>query len=299
MSRTLDPVSAGSESTGHLTCRVCGGDDFGIWCDHPVCTIVQCEDCRLVQMGRQTEVAELEPIYGEDYFERGKYVFDSAGQLEQRRRMRWLERCGVKQGGRLLDYGCATGDFLAAAKSRHEAWGIDISIHAIEKAARDYPSLAQRLFACLVDQASLPIGSFRVVTLWDVIEHVPDPVHVISGLRRLLAPDGIMALSTGNVGALTARILKRRWALMTPPEHVSFFNRESLTRLATLCGGRVVRWTSRGKWVNIGFLVRKLRQMFPEAIPARLAKAALSSGLGRTAVYMPSGDIMYAGLRFD
>ena len=251
-----------------------------------------------MQVGELFDAADLAAIYDGRYFERGKYVHDAAGKLEQQRRLKWLYRCGLPPGGRLLDVGCATGEFLAAAKGRYEAWGIDISPQAIETAAREHPDLAERLFACPVEQAALPAGAFDAVTLWDVIEHLPDPVDAVNRLKRLLKPDGVLALSTGNVGALTARAMGRRWALMTPPEHVSFFNRSSLTRLAELCGGRIVRWVSRGKWVNAGFLIRKLRQMFPEAIPARVVGAVMDSWLGRRALYVPSGDIMYVGLRF-
>jgi SAM-dependent methyltransferase len=92
------------------------------------------------------------------------------------------------------------------------------------------------------DFTSLPVehASLDAVVLWDVIEHLPNPRATISRAWDWLRPGGIIALSTGNVSSLAARIHGPDWSLLTPPWHQFYFSRKTLKRLLESCGFEVI-----------------------------------------------------------
>jgi 2-polyprenyl-3-methyl-5-hydroxy-6-metoxy-1,4-benzoquinol methylase len=105
-----------------------------------------------------------------------------------------LERRHVP--GTLLDVGCGTGLFLAVARRRGwEPSGVDDSAEATEH-ARGRFGLAVETgdFASVADR----VGRFDAVTMWDIIEHSRDPVGLLTAVRGVLAPGGIVGLSTPN-----------------------------------------------------------------------------------------------------
>lgn len=256
--------------------------------------VERCRACGFAQVDREPSAAELAAIYGESYFADRKYALDVAARREQARRLAFLTANGVPDGARILDVGCATGDFLLAARERFDAWGLDFSPQAIAVAHRRAPTLAERAQVGTLADAPFAAGFFDAVVLWDVIEHLWQPRPALERAAALLRPGGVLALSTPDFGAPAARWLGRRWPFLTPPEHLGFFDRSSLCRLLRSCGVQERRWTSRGKWVNVGFMFYKLRRVFP-AIPEGVVRAVRQGPLGKATVYVPSGDILYIG----
>ncbi len=112
--------------------------------------------------------------------------------------------------GRLLDVGCGLGFFVkrAGACAGWEAVGYEISPDAV-RYARERLGL-ENVCCGRVEGASLPDGSFDLITLWDVIEHLPEPDALLQELARLLAPGGILFLHTPNAAV---QLLKARWKM--------------------------------------------------------------------------------------
>jgi SAM-dependent methyltransferase len=103
------------------------------------------------------------------------------------------------RSGRLLDVGCGLGFFVRAVGrvGGWEAWGCEISPAAV-RYAHDKLGLANVRCGRL-EEMEFPAGSFELVTLWDVIEHLRDPEPVLRHCRALLAPSGLLFLHTPNV----------------------------------------------------------------------------------------------------
>ena len=95
-----------------------------------------------------------------------------------------------------------------------------------------------------LQQAALPEASFDVITLWDVIEHVPDPVPLLTEAARVLRPGGRLVLTTGDWGSAYAQARGSDWHLMTPPWHLTMFSRATMARAADRAGLRVVACAS-------------------------------------------------------
>lgn len=150
---------------------------------------------------------------------------------------------------RLLDVGCGNGVFLEeAVAAGYRAEGFDAS----EASARRCRS--KGLTAAAGDFLAQPQpGVFDCITMWDVLEHLPEPQGFLAGINRLLAPGGVLALKTPNTPAAVYPItqlgnkLRTTRGLFHIPSHVLFFSRPGLTRLVESAGFEVQRLERVGR----------------------------------------------------
>lgn len=151
---------------------------------------------------------------------------------------KWLdrveERCPV---GRLLDVGCAFGTFLIVAAERGwEVHGVEVSRYAAAIAAeRGLGPVFEGRFEAFDGSAR----SFDLVTFWDSIEHVDDPVESLRRARRLLRPDGFVLIATDNFDCLVADVAalayRATWGhLRYPVERVFIDRNRTYFTLGTL-----------------------------------------------------------------
>jgi hypothetical protein len=110
----------------------------------------------------------------------------------------------------------------------------------------------------------------------------------------LLKPGGYLLLSTPDIGALAAKLMKQRWAFMIPPLHLGYFSRASLNHLFTdRVRARIRACQTRGKWTSLAFLFYKLGQISRLLAPPALLEWLSRSRLGRLNLYIPTNDIIY------
>ena len=206
---------------------------------------------------------------------------DDPAYLEQResRRLtygRELDRIEVLTSGReLLDVGSYTGFFLEQARER--GW----SVQGVEpsKWAADYArsSLGVPVFNGSIEAWAPPPGQrFDVVTLWDVLEHLTDPVDVLRHVRELLRPDGLVAFTTHNLDAPLARLLRGRYPFFMEMHTVHLNHRTRDLLLEKAGFERVERHVHR-RAVRLAYLTSRLQRL--GEIPARVAEG-LVRGLG-------------------
>jgi SAM-dependent methyltransferase len=214
--------------------------------------MVLCGNCSLVFVGADPASIDFGALYDEAYYTGGSdavfadYVGQEAARRAQARRKLALLRHlppRIPRSGRLLDVGCAAGFFLAEARAHYQVQGVELSAWS-SAYARDRLGLPV-VTGTLMD-AALPAARFDVVTLWDVIEHVPDPVPLLAEAARVLKPGGRLVLTTGDWGSAYAQARGADWHLMTPPWHLSMFSRATLARAAERAGLRVVAARSEG-----------------------------------------------------
>lgn len=138
---------------------------------------------------------------------------------------------GLDAGTKWLDYGCGNGGLVRfAAEAGHaEVFGYDTGATA-DSARR---SGLQILDDRQLDEAE---GTFDLITAIEVIEHVPDPLALLTAMRRLLKPGGLLFLTTGNARPYRDRLLS--WSYVLPDVHVSFFEPDTLARAMERTGFR-------------------------------------------------------------
>ncbi|MBI5118002.1 class I SAM-dependent methyltransferase [Candidatus Poribacteria bacterium] len=275
-------------------CRICRSNRLQHKFDVRENPIVFCAECGFVQLGRHANEAQIRREYSRAYFKDAKYLLDAAARREQKRRLSFMKECGVSSGATVLDVGCATGDFVLMAKETYSVWGTDISEDALQIARDRNPEIAER-FVCMSGRNSgVPNQHFDAITMWDVVEHLDDPVALLTQMAGKLKRGGMLFLSSPNIGTFIGRVMGKRWAFMTPPEHIGYFSRETMRKLLGVCGLRDLKWKTKGKWISAGFLVYKAGRVFPEMIPPRFVASTLKVGIGRFPLYIPTGDIQYA-----
>ena len=217
-------------------------------------SIVRCAGCGLVYVNPRLPAKILaEQVYGADYFDaaHGYGLADhfSAEERERamkaaNRRLTWLEH--HTKPGRLLDVGCAAGYFMLAAKNRRwNVQGVEISEHAAAFARKEFG----------LDVTVAEFSSFEpeheaydLVTLLDVIEHLPDPAGGLRRAHAALKPGGFLFLATPNFASLSARVLGAHWGLLEPDHHFYYFTPRTLDELLNRNGFGVTarRWPLLG-----------------------------------------------------
>jgi SAM-dependent methyltransferase len=211
-----------------------------------------CDDCGTLFVGRDPATIDFQSLYGEGYYTGGEgavfadYIGQQALRRAHARRRLWMLRNlppRLPSGGRLLDVGCAAGFFLAEARAFYDVQGVELSAWS-SAYAREHLSLP--VFTGTLQQAALAPDQFDVVTLWDVIEHVADPVPLLAEAARVLRPGGRLVLTTGDWGSAYARARGAHWHLMEPPWHLTMFSRATMARAGRRAGLRVLHCASEG-----------------------------------------------------
>jgi len=176
--------------------------------------------------------------YDEDFYLSQSAVKDPAeGIRENRTRVRLVRK--FKPSGSLLDVGCGLGFFLEAARREgFTATGMEGSDWAMEYVRRQF---GIPIRPAPLETTDLPEGSFDVCTLWQVIEHLPDPLAALRKIRDLLRPGGVVIMETRNRRGYDARLLGEKWGGWTLPYHLWHFDPASFRLLLEKSGFRVVK----------------------------------------------------------
>jgi SAM-dependent methyltransferase len=266
-------------------CPVCGGEDFRTAFAEPPYRLLRCACCGTGVVSPR--LAEPESIYAEGSYWRsesprtlGYQDYRAAEPLYLKTfRRRLASVLGDRpRRGRALDVGCAAGFCMAVLRELgFEAHGVEVSgtiaRHATECLGFDTVHVGT------LESASYADGTFELITLWDVIEHVPDPRALLSRARELLAHDGLLVVETQNVDSPFARVLGRRWHHYKHAEHIYHFTRGSLRRLLEGAGLRVERMTPchAGKYVSLDFVAERAGRVHPALSTALRPLARLDS----------------------
>ncbi len=217
--------------------------------------ILACDGCGLAR----TELpADFDPasIYTASYFDGGQHdgYADYQGseatlRMEFARTLDVLARHGASAGN-LLELGCAYGFFLEEARQRFRVAGVEVSDHARETCRARGLRVERELTPELVGEH----GPFDVAVMLDVIEHLAEPAAVLGGVRSALRTGGKLLLTTGDFGALPARIAGKRWRLMTPPQHLWFFSPASMEQVLQRTGFRLLELSHPWKRVPLSLV---------------------------------------------
>ncbi|NAS31605.1 methyltransferase domain-containing protein [Flavobacteriaceae bacterium R38] len=126
----------------------------------------------------------------------------------------------------ILDIGAGTGDFLKVAKDK--SWNVSGTEPDLK--AR---SLSKEKGILLLEETSLFENHFfDAITMWHVLEHVPDVKKQLKELKRLLKPDGTIFIAVPNFKSLDAKKYKEFWAAYDVPRHLWHFSKTSISKLA-------------------------------------------------------------------
>jgi 2-polyprenyl-3-methyl-5-hydroxy-6-metoxy-1,4-benzoquinol methylase len=167
---------------------------------------VKCRNCGLIYVNPIEKASKI----NEDYSQRRSV--DVAIIRRSRLRATKSQVALIKEyksGTKLLDIGCGEGLFLFnASKAGYITKGIELSQDAAEYAKKEFGLDVE---AKPFEELRLPENYFDVVTLWQVLEHLPYPFNVLKEVHRILKPGGLVVASTPDIEGIPAKILRKRW----------------------------------------------------------------------------------------
>lgn len=279
----LPPKEALANAAAITHCQICGSDERTLKFAEPPFEVVTCDACGLVYVTPRLTGQDLLDIYDEGYWKsqdpkvRGyaDYASESKLYLKTFQKRMGLVQRWVGPNARVLDVGCAAGYFLRVMHELgHDVHGVELSEAIAKEAALALG--ADRVHIGTLDDAVTAMNyapqSFDLVTLWDVIEHVPDPQSVLRRIRELIKPGARLLLETQNVGSRWARVLGRRWHHYKHHEHLFHFTPDTIRRLLGDCGFRTLDISASyaGKYVSFAFLAERAGKL--GRIPGLLCK---------------------------
>ncbi len=185
---------------------------------------MECRGCSHRFLGDPPSQAELAAFYDRYYAADARVREPGRPTWRDRALVPWL-RARLPPRARVLDIGANFGSTLLAMPSRYTLEGVETSEAAAASAARS-PRLT--IHHGLVEDVDLPEGAYDCVISLAVIEHVMEPAEFLARIRRLLRPDGLVLLMTGDYRSATARRLGEDWSLYHSLGHLHFFSALSL-----------------------------------------------------------------------
>jgi 2-polyprenyl-3-methyl-5-hydroxy-6-metoxy-1,4-benzoquinol methylase len=254
--------------------------------DDPPFAVVECSRCGLVFVSPRVAADRLAEVYGERYWhspEAKEYGYADYRAEAANWRRTYARRARVldgklKPGARVLDVGCAAGYFGALMRERgYDVWGLELSAPMVAEARGRLG--ADRVHHGTLADAPYEPSSFDLITFWDVVEHLPDPVGALRQARRLLNPEqgastaarpgyashGLLLIETQNVESRFARLMGRRWQHFKQVEHLWHFSPATAGRLLDAAGFAPVSLTARraGKHVGWDFVAERAGRVHP------------------------------------
>ena len=229
-----------------VACLVCGGERSRIYVRKFGLDLVKCRDCGLVYANPRLGDSELleryeSPLFFDDYLRNFRADPNGFDPDFVRRHFRiFLEVVGnyFAPKKKLLDVGCGAGFFVKAAEEAGwVAWGVEISLLASEYARK---VVRTNVRTARLEDAGFAPDSFDLVTMLDLVEHLPDPVETIALAHRVLKPGGVLIVATPDLRSLSRMFLGRRWAALSPAEHLANYDARTLRAALERCGFRIV-----------------------------------------------------------
>jgi SAM-dependent methyltransferase len=209
-------------------------------------TIQQCAACGLQLTNPRPDAGSIGKYYESDAYVSHNsgaqglinQVYKLARYFTVRRKVALITKLNGGRQGRLLDYGCGTGHFLAGA--RQAGW----QVTGLEPSPRARQDATARVGQPVLEPealAALPAGSFDVITLWHVLEHVHTLQATLAQLVAQLAPGGRLLIAVPNPDSLDAQHYRQHWAAYDVPRHLYHFVPATMRRLLAGHGLRIAQ----------------------------------------------------------
>lgn len=254
----------------HL-CPVCGATASVVRHSDPL-PVRECA-CGLAFLWPRPTEEMLTAFYSEEYYR----SWGVAGENDELpRRMKHLTFASrlhsieafISSPGKVLDVGCATGYFLEVAQSLGwEVAGVELSAYSAGLAGSKF---GKRIFNGTLEQAVYPDGTFDLVTLSDLIEHVPQPVAFLREVRRILKPGGLVMIVTPDLHSLSERVMHGKWSHYKQ-EHIYYFSPPTIKSSLEKSGLVPVMIKSAPKYLNLDYIINQF-VIYPHPLLTPLVK---------------------------
>jgi 2-polyprenyl-3-methyl-5-hydroxy-6-metoxy-1,4-benzoquinol methylase len=213
-------------------CPVCNSSKNTHIMDKSASTYYKCTECSMVYLN-----PILNPSATIDYYTnlntgQGETVLDDSQFYTE---IYSLGLDSIEQNiniGSILDIGCSTGFFLNLAKNRKwKTSGIELGLNEASIAEKN----GHKIFKETIDALS-NTNKYDAITMWDVLEHIPDGVDQLKKIKNHLNPNGILFFQIPNSDSLAAKILRESCRMFDGLEHTNLYNPATVALIAEQCG---------------------------------------------------------------
>lgn len=249
----------------YVKCDLCKSDSTTLLHTKDSFNIVKCNNCGLVYINPRLDSKILNQLYNKDnkdfddqHFKTNiNYYLNTKKDDEKtfEKRLKLIQK--YKISGKLLDIGCSIGTFMDVARKKSwEVFGIDLS-----KASIDYCKKELKLNAKQgkLEDMKFPSGSFDVIIMSDLLEHVPSPVSTLEEASRILKKNGLLFITTPNIGSITAKLMGTRWIHLKPREHIYYFTPKTIEKALSKIGFQLIECKSLGRVRNLKTITDALK----------------------------------------
>lgn len=252
---------------------------------------VRCNACGLLRSDPVLEV-DLDTLYE-------KSTFDYNSEVDGlKRAYASITKRSIKPNspqGAILEIGGGNGFFLEIAKEMGftKVVGVEPSVDAVAAAREDIKPF---MIVDMLRNDSVPQASFDVVTMFHVMDHLPDPLAVISICRDALKPGGTFVVAVHNSNSWSARLMKSRSPIVDV-EHTFLYDQKTVKRLFERAGFVDIRVDSYRNLYSIAYLVHLVP--IPRKVKLLILNGKFGKLLRRIKISVPLGNMWASGRRPD
>jgi len=212
----------------HQNCIVCHSQEIPELIGYERAYLCKCQSCGLVFSKKIPTADELETYY------RHYGINNYLSPITIKRYNQILDKLEVyRKTNKLLDVGCGIGFFLVEAKKRGwEVYGTELS----EASAKICVEKGIHIQNGILNSENYQPESFDVITSFEVIEHINNPIHDLKNFYTLLRKGGLVYITTPNFNSLLRYKLKGNYNIITYPEHLSYYTPHTLNKAFSIAG---------------------------------------------------------------
>ncbi len=246
----------------HYPCSVCGSEQYTILYKVKGFDIVQCKKCDFVFVNPRIKNGDLYKLYTDNYFTSqnegyGYKDYELTSHLRIKTFQKWIDKISPYLGttkGSVLDIGSASGYFLELMKEK--GWDVE-AIELDKQMIATLKAKHIKVFEHPFEEFSSG-KKYQLITMFDVLEHIPDLKTAFEKFQELLDEDGVVALITPDFSSTQRKLFGKRWFQYKPQEHIQYFSPATLAKAIEPYGLVLVHSSPSGQYADTGFLLDRL-----------------------------------------
>ena len=225
-------------NSNFIKCPICESNSFAHLFEKNNEPFVKCNNCSLVLINPRLNYEKIKETYNDEYTRdyAKKATAKSKRSLQRVRKV----KSRFITSGRWLDIGCSAGFVVKSAKENgFDAFGVDVEPWGINYGKTRLQ--LENLVSGTIEDQNYPDNYFNVVSLYDVIEHVPDLNLLVKELKRILRGNGVIHVITPDIGHWRVSKTLSDWKEIKPSEHLYYFKKVTLKKLFNKHGLDIIK----------------------------------------------------------
>lgn len=236
--------------TTQKLCDLCNSGEQKFLFSEMEFSVVKCKKCGLVYTSPQPDQEEIKGYYTKRHESLKTLCPSKVEEGLCSERLKALQK--YKNAGRLLDYGCGISKFLSLTlKAGFDSYGFDLEEDSINVCKKNkIPTLTED---------EIKDSSFDIITLSQVLEHIPNPKDKLKWLRKKLTKGGIILIEVPNINSLNSRLQGKNWFYIKIPYHLTYFSMTTLAKMLETVGFKI----GKKEWIGsflLGMFTQKMHE---------------------------------------